>query len=163
MSSNEPKGASSEIKVLKRLIKLMNEQGLSELDIESEGMKVRLKKAGAGDPSVVVGPALSRPVEQTAAPAAPEAKPAESKNVYMVKSPIVGTFYRAPSPQAPPFVNAGDNVTEGQTLCLIEAMKLMNEIKAEKAGKVSRVLVENGVPVEFDQALIEIVPVSETA
>jgi acetyl-CoA carboxylase biotin carboxyl carrier protein len=74
----------------------------------------------------------------------------------VIKSPMVGTFYRAPSPTSPPFVNAGDVVKEGQTLCLIEAMKLMNEIKAERAGKITKIMVENGHPVEFDQVLFEL-------
>ena len=76
----------------------------------------------------------------------------------VIKTPMVGTFYRAPSPQLPPFVNVGDVVKEGQTVCLIEAMKLMNEIKAEQPGKVIKILVENGQPVEFDQPLFELEP-----
>jgi len=152
-----------DLKVLRRILKFMDESGLVELDVETEGVKVRLRKAGAGPIQpvpAVAGGAL--PVQQVAAGssaqvAAPVPAPVRD-DIHVVKAPMVGTFYRAPSPTSPPFVNVGDIVKEGQTLCILEAMKLMNELKAEKAGKISKILVENGQPVEFDQALFELEP-----
>jgi len=100
-------------------------------------------------------PAVAAPaaLPQSAAPAA-AAKPQENPNEVSVKSPMVGTFYRAPSPEAPPFINIGDNVEPGKTLCIIEAMKIMNEIKCEVKGKVKEILVENAQAVEFNQPII---------
>jgi len=148
-----------DLKTLKRLTRLMEDAGLVELEVEAEGMKVKLMKAGAPAahaPAPAAAPAVPAAPAPAGAPA-PTALPAPAAPTgHVVKSPMVGTFYRSPSPQAPPFVNAGDEVKEGQTLCLIEAMKLMNEIKCDRAGKVARVLVENGQPVEFDQPLIEL-------
>ena len=159
-----------DLKILKRMLKFMEDAGLSELDLEMEGVKVRLRKAG----SEVPAPSLQPVVMPTAAPAyapaplpaAPAAAPVVPAIVAppaprpgsVVRSPMVGTFYRSPSPTSPPFVSPGDTVKEGQTLCLIEAMKLMNEIKAEKAGTLTRVVAENGQPVEFDQPLFELDP-----
>ena len=149
------------LKVLKRILKFMEDAGLVEVELEVEGVKVRLKKSGA---DVIPTPVVSVPSLPGAAPAAPVAAPAPgaaepaapaASGALVVKAPMVGTFYRAPSPQSPPFVVAGDTVEEGQTLCLIEAMKLMNEIKAEKAGRIVKILVENGQGVEFDQPLFE--------
>ncbi|MEK7475849.1 MAG: acetyl-CoA carboxylase biotin carboxyl carrier protein [Candidatus Coatesbacteria bacterium] len=174
--------------IMRRLLKFMRDAQLTELDIEMEHVKVRLRKgtspeAGAAPVAMpAMAPMLSVPVAPVAgsvpagaagslppaggggapAPAAavaPAAGPAPVAHAGpVVKSPMVGTFYRAPSPTSPPFVNTGDVVKEGQTLCLIEAMKLMNEIKAERAGKITKVLVENGHPVEFDQVLFELEP-----
>ena len=144
------------IKELKEMINLMNENGLSELEVEKQGLKIRLKKGFGGDiesiveritptaPSLKAGPVAA--FEQGAA------LPAGKKAVE-VKSPMVGTFYKAPAPDAPPFVKVGDNIEVGQVVCIIEAMKLMNEIKSEVKGKVAAVLVENADPVEFGQTL----------
>jgi acetyl-CoA carboxylase biotin carboxyl carrier protein len=170
-----------DLRIMKRLLKFMQDAQLTELDIEMEGVKVRLRKGGSGEsaPAPAQMPsytqmvpmpvaAMSAPPAAAAAPApvaggggvpvaaAPAAAPVPSGPV--IKSPMVGTFYRAPSPTSPPFANVGDVVKEGQTLCLIEAMKLMNEIKAERAGKILRILGENGQPVEFDQVLFEFEP-----
>ncbi len=150
-----------DMKILKRLRKFMDDASLAELEVEMEGVKVRLKKTGSSEvtPTPVALPLSSLPPTASSAPApvTPGGEPAGS-GVASIKSPMVGTFYRSPSPQSPPFVNAGDAVQEGHTLCLIEAMKLMNEIKAERAGKISKILVENGQPVEFDQPLFEFIP-----
>jgi len=162
--SSEGSQKGIDVKVLKKLLKYMDDAGLVELEIESEGMKVRLKKGG--EPQAIymtpqMVPAMPRP---NGALSAPEAVPAaaEASNPNIMRSPMVGTFYRSPSPQSPSFVSTGDDVQIGQTLCVIEAMKLLNEIKAEKAGKVIKILAENGQPVEFDQPLFEIGPVEET-
>ncbi len=144
------------IKELQEMINLMNENGLSELEVEKQGLKIRLKK-GFGDSieSIVeritpTAPSLKAghmaPFEQAGAPPA-------GKKAVEVKSPMVGTFYKAPAPDAPPFVKVGDNIEVGQVVCIIEAMKLMNEIKSEVKGKVAAVLVENADPVEFGQTL----------
>jgi acetyl-CoA carboxylase biotin carboxyl carrier protein len=103
-------------------------------------------------------PAASAPAAAAAAPAASEPAKAAEKPGFLVTSPFVGTFYRTPAPDQPPFVEVGSTVKKGQVLCIVEAMKLMNEIEAEKAGKVAEILVENGQPVEFGQALFRIEP-----
>lgn len=139
------------IREIKDLINLMNEHSLSEVEIESEGMRVKLKK---GDSGVLV----ERVPMSHAAPARPaEAlaeKPAPAKN--LIKSPMVGTFYSAPAPDAEPYVKPGSKVEIGQVVCIIEAMKLMNEIKSEVKGVISEINVQNGDPVEFGQALFSV-------
>ncbi len=166
----QPGMTGIDLKVLKRMLKFMEDAGLTELDIELEGVKVRLRKGGSSDapPPMMAAPMMAAPVPVAAAPVhavAPAPVPAPAlaaaapaAPVNAVKSPMVGTFYRAPSPTAAPFVSVGDVIKEGQTLCLIEAMKLMNEIKAEKGGKIAKILVENGQPVEFDQPIFELDP-----
>ncbi|HHW14266.1 MAG TPA: acetyl-CoA carboxylase biotin carboxyl carrier protein [Firmicutes bacterium] len=149
------------IKEIKELIKLLNETDIAELNVESEGVKVSIKKAVAGVAAVAAvpaGPAISprpaAPVEELSAEAKEE--PGEvvlRENQQAVCAPMVGTFYRAPSPDADPFVKEGDVVEPGQPLCIIEAMKLMNEIEAEVRGRVERILVENAQPVEYGQPL----------
>ena len=157
-----------DLKVLKRILKFMEDAGLTELDIEMEGVKVRLRKGGGSEPvsyatpgvpvqAAAPLPSIGVPVMAAPAVVAVPASPAVPTGA-LIKAPMVGTFYRSASPQSPPFVNTGDVIKEGQTLCLIEAMKLMNEIKAEKAGKVVKILIENGQPVEFDQAVFELEP-----
>ncbi len=146
------------IKEIKDMINLMNENNLTELEIEKEGVRIRLKKgAPCGYEKVVE-------ISPHAAPAAyPEAMPkaseeAKKTNTAEIKAPMVGTFYRAPSPEAPSYVNIGDMVDVGQVICIIEAMKLMNEIKSEVKGKVVDIQVENAEPVEFGQGLFVIEP-----
>lgn len=149
-----------DLRKLKTLIDLVAESGISELEVtEGEGT-VRIVKAPAqvmAAPQQVYAPApapaVAAPAPTAAAPA-PEtpAAPAEAQG-HQVKSPMVGTFYRCPSPGAASFVNVGDTVSEGQTLCIIEAMKLLNEIEADKAGVVKAVLAENGQAIEYGQPL----------
>jgi acetyl-CoA carboxylase biotin carboxyl carrier protein len=143
------------IKEIKDMISLMNENGLAELEIEKDGMRIRLKKSGAGyEKAVEFIPQPSLVAHQ-----APEVKIAQDKprmNTIEIKSPMVGTFYRSPSPEAPPYVNVGDNIESGQVLCIIEAMKLMNEIKSEVKGRIIDIHVENAEPVEFGQVLFMI-------
>ena len=155
------------LKELKELIEILKNSDISELEIERSGVKVRLRKGGdvtfhpamprmEYPPSAIVAPSLAEP-ERPASGAGPAAA---ASNQIKVASPIVGTFYRANSPEKPPYVEVGDVVKKGQVLCIIEAMKLMNEIESETAGKVVQVLVENGQPVEYGQALFVIEPTS---
>jgi acetyl-CoA carboxylase biotin carboxyl carrier protein len=146
-----------DLKRLRELAKLLHQFDLSELDVRLGEMRVRLRRGGVPAEEVVA----HRPARASSAPAdahaaatpAPAATSEEDANVFYVTSPFVGTFYRAPSPEAPSFVDVGATVTAGQVLCIIEAMKLMNEIEADQAGRVLECLVENGKPVEYGQRL----------
>ena len=133
---------------LDRMLDLMREHGLAELEIESDGLRVRLRKAGE--------PGSPRESAPPPGPAAARREPVAT----VVSAPVVGTFYRAAAPDAAPFVEVGDRVEPGDVLCTIEAMKLMNDIKAEFAGEVVEVLAENAQPVEYGQPLLAILPVS---
>ena len=148
-----------DLRKLKTLIDLVSESNISELEItEAEG-KVRIVKAGAAAgataPALAPAPATAAgapaPVVALAAPPVPEPVPEPAGKV--IKSPMVGTFYRAASPGAKPFVEIGDAIKEGQPVCIIEAMKIMNEIEADLGGRIARILVENGQAVEFGQPL----------
>ncbi len=154
------------LKELKELIEMLKGTDISEVEIERSGVKVRLRKGGdvtfhpvmprmEYPPAAIVAPAVAEP----AAPPAAE-KPAEQSKTNQIKvtSPIVGTFYRSSSPDKPPYVEMGDIVKKGQVLCIIEAMKLMNEIESETTGKIIQILVENGHPVEYGQPLFVIEP-----
>jgi oxaloacetate decarboxylase alpha subunit len=147
------------IKEIKEMINLMNENGLVELEIEKDGMRIRLKKTGSGMEGVS-GPIV---IERETAPSAKAtftsepAKEVSSKNVE-IKAPMVGTFYRAPAPEAPPYIEIGQVIEAGQVLCIIEAMKLMNEIKSEIKGRIVEILVENAEPVEFGQSMFIVEP-----
>ena len=150
------------IKEIKEVINLMNENGLTEIEVEKDGLKIRLKKGLEGTIESAITEraapkAHAAPTLQQIQPEEPAAPP-KSKNLE-IKSPMVGTFYNAPSPDAPPFVKLGDNIEPGKVVCVIEAMKLMNEIKSEIKGKVVAVLVENADPVEFGQTLFLIEPI----
>ncbi|MBI3615921.1 MAG: acetyl-CoA carboxylase biotin carboxyl carrier protein [Candidatus Omnitrophica bacterium] len=138
----------------------MNEHQLVELELEREGMKVRLRKGGPGteEGTIVVErvPSVRGSASGTAGAPAVEA-PARPAGLE-IKSPMVGTFYRAPAPDAPPFVETGQEIEPGQVLCIIEAMKLMNEIKSEVKGRILQIPVENGQPVEFGQILFLVEP-----
>jgi len=138
---------------LRQLIRLVEESEIDELEIRRWGKTVRIVKNGARAAAPVEWPAASAPAHGAApAPAAPAADP----GLHEVASPMVGTFYRAPAPEAPPFVEVGDRIRPGQTLCILEAMKLMNELQSEVSGIVRSVHVENGAPVEYGQALFSI-------
>jgi len=145
------------LKEIKEMINLMNENGILELEIEKEGMRIRLKKTMQPDSSgghIVV--------EREEAPqivARERAEPAQkAAGGLEIKAPMVGTFYRAPSPEAPPYIEKGQVIEVGQVICIIEAMKLMNEIKSEVKGKVLEILVDNAEPVEFGQSMFLIEP-----
>jgi len=148
------------IKELKEMIHLMEEHGLSELEVEKEGLKIRLKRGPSGK---IVPEALPYPLPfpSEAPPVLPVGQQTardtvEQENVVVVRSPMVGTFYAAPAPDAAPYVAKGKKVSEGDVLCIIEAMKLMNEIKSDISGVVVEILIQNGQPVEFDQPLFKI-------
>jgi acetyl-CoA carboxylase biotin carboxyl carrier protein len=147
-----------DLRKLKTLIELVESSGIGELEVQEGEERVRITRAatpGAPSPTTAVYP-VGVPI--AAAAAAPESPaPAIEPEGHFVKSPMVGTFYRAASPGAKPFVEVGDTVQVGDTLCIIEAMKLMNEIEADKAGIVKQVLAENGQPVEYGQPLVVIV------
>lgn len=151
-----------DLRKLKTLIDLVAESGISEIEVTEGEDKVRIVKHAAPAPIVMAAaPTSSAAVAQVPAPAvaaasAPAAPAAEAPKGHVVKSPMVGTFYRASSPGAAPFVDIGQAVKPGDTLCIIEAMKLLNEIEAEVAGVVKECLVENGQPVEYGQPLFVI-------
>jgi acetyl-CoA carboxylase biotin carboxyl carrier protein len=148
-----------DLRKLKKLIDLVQESGIAELEITEGEERVRIARGGAVSvtPLAAAAPVPAAPASgapaSSPAPAPDAAAPAPGEEGHTVKSPMVGTFYRAPSPDAKPFVSAGDAVKEGQTICVIEAMKLMNEIECDVAGVVKAILVENGQPVEYGQAL----------
>jgi acetyl-CoA carboxylase biotin carboxyl carrier protein len=147
------------IKEIKDMLNLMNENNLAELEVEKDGLRIKLKKASAGFEKTVEfvsAPAGAGPAASQAAPRT--AEKASDKNVVEIKAPMVGTFYRAPSPEAPAYANIGDQIEPGQVICIIEAMKLMNEIKSEVKGKIVDIQVDNGEPIEFGQVLYVVEP-----
>ncbi len=149
-----------DLRKLKTLIDLVESSGIAELEIQDNEERVRITRAvgagshGSATPTPVTTHSVAIPVATVPAPE-PPAAPVEPEG-HLVKSPMVGTFYRAASPGTKPFVEIGDTVSEGDTLCIIEAMKLMNEIDSDKSGVVKEILVENGQPVEFGQPLVVI-------
>lgn len=150
-----------DLRKLKKLIDLVQESGIAELEVTEGEERVRIVKGGRPAPEVVayVPPAAAAvPAAGAGAPAGgpPVAEAAPEISGHVVKSPMVGTFYRSPSPGAKPFVEVGDTVKAGQTVCIIEAMKLLNEIESDKDGVVKAVLVENGQPVEYGEPLVVI-------
>ena len=149
------------LKEIKEILALMNDNNLNEIEIERDGLKLKLKKSAGNE--VIMGPPTHYAVESLPAPravpaAAPVAAAESSKNNKDIKSPMVGTFYRSPSPEAESFVEVGQTVEVGQVVCIVEAMKLMNEIKSEVRGKVTEVSVQNAEPVEFGQTLFVVEP-----
>ena len=139
---------------IRNLVQLMDEYNLTEVNIESDDCKLYFNRGANGVVPAVMPAAVPAPVP-AAAPAAPApaAPAAPALPAVTIDSPLVGTFYRAASPDTPPFVQVGDRVTPDTVLCIIEAMKVMNEVKAEKSGVIKEILIENGQPVEFDQPM----------
>lgn len=170
-SRREPPSASVNLDELRELITLMRENGLAELELEREDFRVRLRRDSAGptapplhfelasQPAANPTPAPT-PAPAPSAPAVPDTKAttaaAADQDVHVITSPIVGTFYRTPSPSADPFVKIGSNVEPETVVCIIEAMKLMNEIQAETTGEVVKIYPENGQPVEYGEPLFGI-------
>jgi len=153
-----------DIRKVKKLIELLEESDIGELEIKEGEESVRISRNAPGTPAVAYAaapavapaPAAAAPAP-AAAPAAKEEKAETSHSGHVVRSPMVGTFYRAPSPGSPSFVEIGQHVKPGDVVCIVEAMKMMNQIEADKAGVIEAILVEDGEPVEFDQALVTIV------
>jgi acetyl-CoA carboxylase biotin carboxyl carrier protein len=149
------------IEEVRRLIRLVEESNIGELEVWKWWGRVRIKKSASGQAELVTTVAESRPASVNPAPPAPvpspppEASPEPDAEAGLVpiQSPMVGTFYRAPAPDAEPYVQAGQSVEPGQTVCIIEAMKLMNEIQSEVRGRIQKILVDNAQPVEFGQTL----------
>ena len=152
------------LKEIKELLDIVVEKGFTEFEFERSGVRLRLKREGRGAPQIQAqGPVISYepvatlpPPPPQAAIAAPPAAAVPAEALHLIKSPIVGTFFEAPSPSSPPFVEAGSKVKAGSVLCIVEAMKLMNEIESDVAGVVVERLVENGQPVEYGQLLFRI-------
>ena len=159
-----------DIRKVKKLIELLEESNIGEIEIKEGEESVRISRNGA-QAVMTAAPAYAAPVAAAPAPAAPAAAPAApapeaasaapaeapASSGHLVVSPMVGTFYRSPSPTSAAFVEVGQTVKVGDVLCIVEAMKMMNQIEADKAGVVEAILVENGEPVEFDQPLVSIV------
>lgn len=165
-----------DLKEIQELIKLLNKSNISEIRIERENFKIMLRTHDLNPPQTYVktetpvtafpqaAPPPSAPIMQQPTPApkesAPKAESAEDgSNLITIKSPMIGTFYRSSSPDKPSFVNIGDEIQPGAVLCIIEAMKLFNEIESEHAGRIVKILVENAKPVEYDQPLFLIQPI----
>ncbi len=141
------------------LVELLNQHELAELEVEHKGLRIRVRRGGIQDtlPAVAAGPGR-HVIEQPAGTSAPPSEAAARDSLATVASPIVGTFYRSPSPDADPYVEEGDFVKKGQVLCVVEAMKLMNEIESEVDGRVHKILAESAKPVEYGQPLFLIDP-----
>ena len=140
-----------DIRKIKKLIELLEESGIEELEIQEGEESVRISR-GSRHAAPVYAPQPSAPAPEAAAPAQDD-----TPSGHMVRSPMVGTFYRSPSPGAASFVEVGQKVKAGDVLCIVEAMKMMNQIEADKSGTIDAILVEDGEPVEFDQPLFSIV------
>ncbi|QJW91803.1 acetyl-CoA carboxylase biotin carboxyl carrier protein [Spirosoma taeanense] len=158
-------------KDIQQLIDFISQSGLDEVNIETTDLKISVKRYGSGSPVAAVSaaptPATPAPQPQAQAPQAaasaaqpaPTAPKAETSNYITIKSPMIGTFYRSSSPDTPSFVEIGDSVSTGKVVCIIEAMKLFNEIESEVSGRIVKVLVENATPVEYDQPLFLVEPI----
>lgn len=147
-----------DLNLIRKLVKLVDSSEVTDLEIEENGLRVKIAKKIRGVKALTQPQILStaQPIPQTssdqkAADAA--AKEEQKEKLHEVHSPIVGTFYRAPAPDADPYVQVGDNIAQGSVLCIVEAMKLMNEIESDVSGKIVKILVENGKPVEYNQPL----------
>lgn len=158
MASQPPNtGDVFDVRKIRRLVELMNEHDLSEIDLRDADVRIRLRK---GHDTVITSmpapPMAPAPAAAATAPPAPTEKAAEEKDVVLIKSIMVGTFFTSPSPDAPPFVKVGDHVGPESTVCIIEAMKVFNEIPAGVSGQIKAVLAQNGDPVEYGQPLFKV-------
>ena len=149
-----------ELKDIEAIIDLMRKNDLSVFEMEKDGFKLKLQKGADGQPvltaPIAIAPSLAGGLAPATEKAATSAKPAETERLREIVSPMVGTFYRAPSADAPPFVDVGKTVNEDTVVGIIEAMKVMNEIKAETSGVIAEAVAENGKPVQFGQALFRV-------
>ncbi len=151
-----------DVRKIRRLVELMNDHDLNEIDLRQADQRIRIRRGGepvmttAGMPMAPMAAPAPAPAPAAGAPAAPQAAAAEEANVVFVKSPMVGTYYSAANPDSPPFVKVGDAIGPETTVCIIEAMKVFNEIPAEVSGKIVAALVENGDPVEYGQPLFKV-------
>ena len=143
-----------DLEEIKQILQLMDENGLSEFELEREGLRIALRKASPPAPIIAAAPMPQVAVAAAPVPGAGQVQPGEK--ISSINSPMVGTFYVAPSPEAPPFVNVGDKVGKDTVVCILEAMKVMNEIKAEVEGTIAEVLVENAEPVEYGEPLFRV-------
>ncbi|MFD2573751.1 acetyl-CoA carboxylase biotin carboxyl carrier protein [Spirosoma soli] len=160
-------------KDIQQLIDFISQSGLDEVNIETSDLKISVKRYGSGAPvAAAPAPVAAAPIIVAAPPAAeatsapiqpvastPATPKAETSNYITIKSPMIGTFYRSSSPDTPSLVEVGDSVSEGKVVCIIEAMKLFNEIESEVSGRIVKVLVENATPVEYDQPLFLVEPI----
>ena len=164
MTEDRPSKRRLDLAELRRLVQLMESSDLTEVEIEDEGKRVRVVRRGPASPNaaaVVHAAPIGAPVLAPAAVgAAPASEPAAAKAARGIEipSPMVGTFYRSPSPDAAPYVEVGDRIGKDTPVCIVEAMKVMNEIKAEVEGEILEILVQNGEPVEFGQPLFLVRP-----
>ena len=179
MPGKNPKGSPAEpgrvwnLADIQELLDLLAAKEITEFEMDQQGVKIRVLRGGVqaanpgsfngyimtpGGSQAIASPAPAAPPAPSAAPAAAEPAADSTEGLFIMKSPIVGTFYSAPSPSAPPFAAVGDTVKVGQVICIIEAMKLMNELESEVAGKIVRTYCENGQPVEYGQTLFAIEP-----
>ena len=147
----------NDLKKVKELVELMLENDLVEVEIADGDSKIHLKRPGHSQPQFAAAPMQYAPASAAAPVAAPQAAPI-ADNLIDIQSPIIGTFYAAPSPDSPAFAKVGDRVNPDTVVCIIEAMKVMNEIKAEKSGTIEKIMVTNGQAVEFNQSLFKIKP-----
>ena len=143
---------------IRDILKLMEEHELSEFQLERDGVKLKMRKGGVVEEAQDTPRALPAPQIHESAASEAAAQKEESESILEISSPMVGTFYRSPSPETDPFVKVGDQVDEDTTICIIEAMKVMNEIKAELKGKIQRILVEDTTPVQYGEPLFVVTP-----
>jgi len=161
MAGSSSQGDIFDVRKIRRLIELMNEHQLSEIDLQQGEMRIRIRSRSESASPATAGPMSG---SHSAVPAAGKPAPspavesaeAAAEHVAVIKSPMVGTFYAAPDPESPPFVRVGDHVGQDSVVCIIEAMKVFNQIPAEVSGKIVAVLAENGEPVEFGQPLFRV-------
>ena len=147
-----------DIREIKKIVEMMKENDLTEFEMEDQGFRIAVKRRGGEAPVVITTPIHQAPVQMAAPVAAAPAVADEDADLLVIKSPIVGTFYRQASPDAEPFVSVGSEVGVDSVVCIVEAMKVMNEIKAEVKGVIRKILVENATSVQFGQPLFKVEP-----
>ena len=149
------------IKEIQEIINFIKKSDLDDVSIETENIKIRVKKNNGNFTTIEQPKIVKTEIQPQASPAenkVPEEKKKTSNNNIIIKSPMIGTFYRSPNPESDPFVNEGDSIKVGQTICIVEAMKLFNDIESEVSGKIVKILVDDNSPVEYDQPLFEVDP-----